>query len=185
VFQSFLELGFEHILDPNGLDHVLFIIVLTVPYLLKDWKKVILLATAFTLGHSLTLALASLNIVRIDSSLIEILIAVSIFITALNNLMQKPGTNMTRAYMMASFFGLIHGLGFSNFFRSIMSKDEILLPLFAFNLGVELAQIVIVLMLLIVNYLLIEKLKLKHRIWIWGLSLLVMAWSCQMIFERI
>ena len=185
MFKSYLGLGFEHILDPNGLDHVLFIIVLTVPYLIKDWKKVILLATAFTVGHSLTLALASLNIISVNSRMIEILIAVSICLTALNNLLPKQDNSMSRAYIMASFFGLIHGMGFSNFFRSIMGKDDIILPLFAFNIGVELAQIVIVLIVLIVNWILIEKLKHNHKYWTWGMSSVIIFWSIKMILERI
>jgi len=184
MFKSYLTLGFEHILDPNGLDHVLFILVLTVGFLLKDWKKVILLATAFTLGHSLTLALSALDLISLDPRMIEILIAASILITAANNLVVKSHDKMYRAYLVASFFGLIHGMGFSNFFKSILGKDAIIIPLFAFNLGVELAQLVIILFLLVLNYIIVTSLKIKHKYWINLLSIAVIIWSFKLILER-
>jgi len=185
MFSSYLKLGFEHILDPKGLDHVLFILVLAVPFLLKDWKKVVLLATAFTLGHSLTLALSSLNIIKVNSTMVEILIAVSIFITAVYNIIDVNKNRVSVKYPTALIFGLIHGMGFSNFFKSILGKDDIVLPLFAFNIGVELAQIIIVLITLMLSWLAVNVLKVKQKYWIYSISGIVLFWSLKMIVERI
>jgi hypothetical protein len=185
MFTSYLKLGFEHILDPNGLDHVLFILVLTVPFFLKDWKKVVLLATAFTIGHSLTLALASSNIIKVNSAMVEILIAVTIFITAVFNIVEVNKNKVSVKYATALIFGLIHGMGFSNFFKTILGKDEILLPLFAFNIGVELAQIVIVLMTLVLGFISVQFFKIKQKYWVYGVSGIILLWALKMIIERI
>ncbi len=185
MFKSYFQLGIEHILDPNGLDHVLFIIVLAVPFLIKDWKKVVILATAFTIGHSLTLALSSLDVIKVNASMIEMLIAISIFLTAAYNIIFIRKEQITYRYSIACIFGLIHGMGFSNFFKSILGKDDILLPLLAFNLGVEAAQVIIVMGILLLAYIIVELLKLPQRIWISGLSGIVIILSIQMILERI
>jgi hypothetical protein len=185
MFESYLKLGVEHILDPNGLDHVLFIVVLTAPFLLKDWKKVILLATAFTLGHSLTLALAALDIIKLDSTLIEILIAVSICLTAVFNFLNTSVSKMSGRYTLAAFFGLIHGMGFSNFFKSILGKDDIVLPLLAFNIGVEVAQVIIVIVVLALSQIWVKLLRLSHSFWVSILSSAVFIWSLKLIIERL
>lgn len=183
---EYVKLGIEHILDLNGLDHVLFLVVLAIPFVLKSWKKVIILATAFTVGHSITLILSGLDIIRIDSNLVEILIVVSIFITAIYNLIQSNNKqkNLTR-YSAALFFGLIHGLGFSNFFRSIFGNDAILFPLFGFNLGVEVAQIIIVVGILLINKILIDFLKVPKKYWVNTVSVIIAIWSLKLILERI
>lgn len=185
MFSEYLKLGFEHILDPDGLDHVLFILVLAVPYFIKDWKHVVWLATAFTLGHSLTLALASLNLIKVNSQLIEILIALSILVTGILNIKDMKKKSFNIKYPLALIFGLIHGMGFSNFFKSILGKDDIVMPLLAFNIGVELAQIIIIAITLLLTFLLVAKLKIKHAHWITFVSLAVIALSLKMIFERI
>ncbi len=185
MFTSYLKLGFEHILDPNGLDHVLFILVLTVPFVLKDWKKVVLLATAFTFGHSLTLALASSDIIKVNSSMVEILIAVTIFITAVFNIVEFSKSKVSVKYTTALIFGLIHGMGFSNFFKSILGKDEIVWPLFAFNIGVELAQIVIVLLTLVLGFIAVRFFRVKQKYWVYGISGFILLWALKMVFERI
>ena len=120
-FSLYFSLGYEHILDPNGYDHVLFIIALCAVYLLRDWKKVLILITAFTIGHSITLALSTLQIVNIRADIIEFLIPLTIFITAMSNVLKRKSTISPRHvqsnYFYALFFGLIHGLGFSNYLR--------------------------------------------------------------------
>ena len=184
MFGQYLNLGFEHILDPNGLDHVLFIVILTAPYLLKDWKKVIVLATAFTVGHSLTLALSSLDFIKVNGQFVEICIALSILVTAIYNVIQS-GQQIKTRYIAALIFGLIHGLGFSNFFKAILAGDSILLPLLAFNLGVELAQIIIVIAVLLLAFLAVNKFKLQQKIWIMILSVPVLIWSVKMVLERL
>ncbi|MBT8188830.1 MAG: HupE/UreJ family protein [Bacteroidia bacterium] len=181
-----MELGFEHILDVNGLDHVLFLVVLTIMYTFREWKTVLLLATAFTIGHSITLAMSALNIITIDSRLIEILIAVSIFLTALIDLLPKPQSSSPGLmYGMALFFGFFHGMGFSNFFKTILGKDDITIPLLAFNIGVELAQIIVVFLCLLVNYLIIKYLGFKRKFWILLVSGSVAFWALTLILDRI
>ena len=155
MFKTYLELGTTHILDLAGLDHLLFLVALVITYSISQWRPVVILATAFTLGHSVTLALSSLDLIKVNSQWIEILIAVSIAYMAAYNL-YKPESrgNDKLKYASAMIFGLIHGMGFSNFFKSILGKDDLLLPLFAFNVGVELAQVAIVLVVLILSFLL-------------------------------
>ena len=159
--------------------------MLAIPYAFKSWKKVVLLATAFTLGHSLTLALSALKLISVNAQIIEILIAVTILITAVLNLRNKEESKMSLRYLMAVIFGLIHGLGFSNFFKSIVGPDAITVPLLAFNIGVELAQVIIVLMVLVASWILVEKLKIKHKYLIYAVSIIVAVMSLSMVIERI
>ena len=168
MFQIYLELGLEHIADVQGYDHILFVAMLCAVYTFKEWKQVLILVTAFTIGHSLTLALATLNIIRVSNAWVEFLIPVTIFVTAAGNMISgKPGHASTRIkYALALFFGLIHGLGFSNYLRSLLgTHDSILFPLLAFNIGVELGQILIVLCILTLMSLLLF-FKIKQRDWI-------------------
>lgn len=187
MFKTYLELGFTHILDPNGIDHILFLLVLTIPFLINDWKKVFILATAFTIGHSLTLALAALNIVSVNSQFVEIAIAISICMTALLNIWkpiyQSDGVDVKLHYAMALIFGLIHGLGFSNFFKTILGQGNIIKPLFYFNIGVECAQLIIVGFVLILSSF-ITKI-ISHKNWSYLISVLVFIWSLKMVWERI
>lgn len=160
-FVLYLQLGIRHILDINGLDHVLFIIALCSVYVLKDWKKVLILVTAFTLGHSVTLALSTFNIMLVRTEMIEFLITVTIFITAFVNLFKKQFVFQPKRiqanYLFALIFGLIHGFGFSNYLKSILGTDTgVVLQLFAFNVGIELGQIVVVIVFLCISYLLIN-----------------------------
>ena len=150
-FSTYLELGFDHISDIQGYDHMLFIITLCAVYAIKDWKKVLVLVTAFTVGHSVTLALSALNILRMDADLVELLIPITILVTAIHNVTayRSTGTTFQRQdwihYGLALGFGFIHGMGFSNFFRALMGPEEsIVAPLFAFNVGLELGQILVV-----------------------------------------
>lgn len=167
MFSVYLELGIDHIADLQGYDHILFVAMLCAVYTFKEWKRVLILITAFTIGHSLTLALATLNIIRVPTVWVEFLIPVTIFITATGNMITgNPGKAPARVkYTLAMFFGLIHGLGFSNFLRSLLGKhDSIAVPLLAFNIGVELGQILIVLCILILTALMLF-FKLKQRDW--------------------
>ena len=127
-FALYFDLGKEHILDTNGYDHILFVIALCIVYSLHEWKKVLILVTAFTLGHSVTLALSTLEIITVKAELIEFLIPVTIFITAASNIAGKANTptdgSMKLNYAYAAFFGLIHGMGFSNYLRAILGKSE-------------------------------------------------------------
>src|SRR5690606_30408879 len=125
-----------------------FIIALCAVYLFRDWKKVLILVTAFTIGHSLTLALATTGWIRVNSDVIEFLIPVTIALTAFFNIL-KPKPSKSRGiqtnYVFALFFGLIHGLGFSNYLRALLGRESSLFePLLAFNLGLEVGQLFIV-----------------------------------------
>ncbi len=170
IFQTYLSLGFHHISNLQSYDHILFIITLCAVYFFRHWKKVLILVTAFTIGHSLTLALATLNVIHVNSGFIEFLIPLTIFITALGNLFQKNEKFSSSLhlfkYFAALFFGLIHGLGFSNYLRSLLSNEnDMLTPLFAFNVGVELGQILIVLGFLSFAFLMVRFFRVKYREW--------------------
>lgn len=168
-FSLYFGLGKDHILDYlNGYDHILFVLALCAVYLVRDWKKILILVTAFTIGHSITLALATMNIISVSSELIEFLIPLTIFITSFSNLFKKEaGIEKERGqinYLFALFFGLIHGLGFSNFLRSLLGKEsEIVSPLLAFNLGLELGQIIVVILFMAVSFILVDLIKVSRR----------------------
>jgi hypothetical protein len=168
-FALYFGLGKDHILDyANGYDHILFVLALCAVYLIRDWKKILILVTAFTIGHSITLALATLNIISFSTEIIEFLIPLTIFITAVGNLFKKDQNSVGRViqinYFFALFFGLIHGLGFSNFLRALLGKTEnILSPLFAFNLGLEIGQIIVVILFLGLSFVLVDLLKVSRR----------------------
>ncbi len=172
-FNAFLKLGFLHITDLKGYDHILFILALCAIYKFSEWRKVAILVTAFTIGHSITLALSTLKIIKINSDIIEFLIPITILITCILNFFYKiperkpwkEKASNTR-YYMALFFGLIHGMGFSNYLRSLLGKEEsIIKPLFAFNFGLELGQLIIVLISLSFTYFLINIFKVKQQDW--------------------
>jgi ABC-type antimicrobial peptide transport system permease subunit len=153
-FGFYLREGFYHITDWKGYDHILFVMALCLPYFLKDWKQVLILITAFTIGHSVTLALSVFNKILIPSTWIEFLIPITIIITALENLFRNntQPKHVGFRYVAALLFGLIHGLGFSNYLRSMMGKSEnIITQLLAFNIGLELGQLLIVLAVLVVS----------------------------------
>ena len=176
MFNTYFQIGLKHISDLAAYDHILFIVVLCAVYYLQEWKKMLVLVTAFTIGHSITLALSSMNIINIDAALIEFLIPLTIFSTAFYNVTtNKSKSNIGTQnkfsyfyvkYLMAVFFGLIHGLGFSNYFKGLLGRESnIILPLFAFNIGIEVAQLFIVWIILYTSILASHLLKIKHRDW--------------------
>ncbi len=168
LFQTYFQLGLEHIADLNGYDHILFIIALCAVYRLAQWKEVLILVTAFTIGHSVTLALAALNVLVFPPDVIEFLIPVTIIATAIVNVLPKRTRDrkVQGNYWLALFFGFIHGLGFSNFFRSMLMEGESLVqPLLAFNVGVEVGQLFIVAIVLSVAYFVMNILKVQQRDW--------------------
>lgn len=184
MIEVYTKLGFEHILDPNGYDHILFVIALCAIYAIKDWRKVLILVTAFTIGHSLTLALSSLRIVTISSSLVETLIPVTIILTCIYNMIKGSvkDENSIVSYFLALGFGFIHGLGFSNFFKSLLGQEEdIVAPLFYFNVGVELGQIIVVILVLLLSYVVIDVLKIKQRYYNYALSSAILLWAIKMM----
>jgi len=169
-FWIFMEMGWDHILQRDGLDHKLFVIALAALYQLSDWKKVLILVTAFTIGHSITLALATLGILPFNIVLIEFLIPVTIFLTALSNLFRKEyriaTSKVQTNYILAIVFGLIHGLGFSNYLRSLLGTDHtIVSQLLAFNLGLEVGQVIIVAIFLVISFIFVDLIGIARRDW--------------------
>ncbi len=169
-FEFYLKLGFEHIADIAAYDHILFLVALCAVYRIEEWKKILILVTAFTIGHSITLVLVSLDIFSIPSNIIKFLIPLTIFLTALHNVLgaDKSDTTfkMKRNYAMALFFGMIHGMDFSNYFKAlIMDPSDIVVPLLGFNIGIELGQLLIVLFIVGIAFLFLNILKVKHREW--------------------
>jgi hypothetical protein len=184
----YFRLGWEHIISSNALDHQLFIAALAAIYLLKDWKQVLVLVTAFTIGHSLTLALSVTDVIRFPSNWVEFLIPVTIVITAFSNLFQKTFTpkSVRINYFLALFFGLVHGMGFANAIRFMMAKDQNLgWSLLGFNLGLEAGQIAVVLTMLLIAYVVVTIFKINRRDWVIFLSAAVFGLSLKMVLERI
>ena len=180
VFQTYLELGFRHICTPRAADHLTFLLALCAPYVLADWRRVLALVTSFTVGHSLTLALATLGMVAFRPALIEALIPVTIMVTALWNLRgsgpatSRPALRLRPVPVLAAApnalalgFGLIHGLGFSNYLRALLGPhSRPVQELLAFNVGVELGQVLIVAAILLLGALLLRGLGVQRRDWL-------------------
>jgi HupE / UreJ protein len=180
--------GWGHIISLDALDHQLFIVALAAIYVFKDWKKVLVLITAFTIGHSITLALSVFELIRVNDKWVEFLIPCTIVITAATNFFQvnKTQTTVQLNYFFALFFGLIHGLGFANTIRFMLAKDQTIgWSLFGFNIGLELGQLAIVSIILIWSYLIISKLKIKHAYWIYLLSAVTFTWAVKFALERL
>lgn len=187
-FIFFLQLGWEHIISADALDHQLFVIVLIAAFGIRDFRKILILITAFTIGHSITLALSSFDIIRINTSWVEFLIPLTIFITALENmiLFGKERTQIKLGYVLALLFGLIHGMGFANSARMMLAKEQsITLPLLGFNIGLELGQIVVVAVFLAVSWLVLRFMKLPQKYWVLGISVIIAGLSLKMVLERL
>ena len=188
-FTLYFNLGTEHILTWEALDHILFVAALCLRYLMKDWRKVVVLVTAFTIGHSITLALSAMGWVQVATRWIEFLIPLTIVATALNNLVQKPGqvehpARLPLIYFFALFFGLIHGLAFASSFLSLEGREGLLPHLLAFNLGIEAAQLLVVAIILVISFIFVQLLKIQRVWWVWGVSALVLLASLRMAYQR-
>ena len=187
-FFLYFSLGWEHILDWRGYDHILFVTAFCGIYSLQNWKRVLWSVTAFTVGHSLTLALSVFEQIRVSSTLIEFLIPVTILATALFNILvkkPKPATAKV-SYGLALVFGLIHGMGFSNYLKSLLGKStNIMAELFSFNLGLEAGQLVIVLVVLLLSWLVVSLFKAPQREWSLFLSSAIFGVAFTMALERL
>ena len=190
-FELYFVLGKDHILDyANGYDHILFVVALCAVYVIKDWKQILILVTAFTVGHSVTLALATLNIIKVSVSWIEFLIPLTIFTTAVSNLFRKEqmfaATAIQTNYILALFFGLIHGMGFSNYLKALLGKDQgIVLQLFAFNICLEVGQIIIVGIFLVVSFIAVNLAGADRRDWRMVISSAVAGIALILMKDRI
>ena len=181
-------MGLYHVLDFQAYDHILFLVVLAVIFSFNQSKKVLWLITLFTIGHTLTLALSTYNILKVDVKIVEFLIPITIFITGIFNIscVRKLSTKKGNLNLLFGlFFGLIHGLGFSNYFRMMVGRqDDKLLPLIEFALGIEFSQIIIVLAILIVGFFLQTYYRLSKRDWVLVTSSIVIGFSIPMMIER-
>lgn len=191
-FFQFLELGLSHIADLDGYDHILFIIVACAMFHIREWRKVLVLVTAFTLGHSLTLALAVLKWIQVDSDFVELLIPITILLTAVWNLLpfgKKQDENkgwFSFSHLIVLFFGLIHGLGFSNYLGMLLGRNEsIVIPLLGFNIGVELGQILIVFVFMLIAFVFLELLKVKMKYWTFAVSTFAILVSLHLIRQNL
>ena len=170
-FWIYFNIGLKHVLNVCAYDHVLFLLALTVPYEFKNWKKILILVSFFTLGHTLALFLSVFNVIAIKANIVEFLIPITILVTALYNIIfsgkSSKKNTITFIGIITVFFGIVHGLGFSNYFNSILpgKATDKLLPLFEFALGIEVAQIFVVILSLLLAYIIQTLFKFSKRDW--------------------
>lgn len=184
----YFDLGWHHIIAWDALDHLLFVLALSAVYLPGNWKQVLILVTAFTIGHSCTLVLSVYDMVRVNDKWVEFLIPCTIIITAGLNFLErdyKP-RSLRLNYFLALFFGLIHGLGFANAIRFMLADGQgVGWGLFGFNIGLEAGQVVVVFCILLFSFLVVSKAGLKRKWWVWSLSLAALSVAVKMAVERI
>lgn len=188
-FIFYFKMGLFHVLDIKAYDHILFLIVLAIVYQFKQWKKVLWLVTLFTIGHSITLALSAYGVLNVRADLVEFLIPLTIFITGLMNVLTAKKASVGKEnqnLFFALFFGLIHGLGFSNYFKIMIGKtSDKLMPLLEFALGVEAAQVIIVGLILLIGSLVQSVFGVNRRDWILVGSSIVIGFAFQMMVDRV
>ena len=188
-FWIYFQIGLKHVLDIHAYDHVLFLIALAIPFTFKDWKRIVLLVTLFTIGHTMALLLSVFGIIAIKVNVVELLIPITILITAVFNLFtagkssKKESINLI--FFITLFFGIIHGLGFSNYFKSILGGDvnSKILPLSEFALGIEAAQIVVVFVVLILSYIVQTVFRFSKRDWTLVMSAFIIGVLIPLIIQ--
>ena len=186
-FVFYFKIGWEHIINWSAVDHLFFIAALAAIYMLKDWRQVLILITAFTIGHAITLVLSAKNIIEVNNRLIEFLIPCTIVITAVFNLFLKNFTprSIRINYFLALFFGLIHGLAFAQTLKWMIAGDQNFWTAWlSFSVGLELGQILVVLIILLLAQILVGYLKLNRRYWVTIVSVLVLGLALKMAIER-
>jgi hypothetical protein len=192
MFWVFLNLGIHHILSFQAYDHILFVTLLTIVYRPRQWKIVLALVTAFTLGHTASLAIATLGNLSIQRSLVEWLIVVTILFTAVEVLFSREtedqrmfGFKYGIKYFFAMLFGLIHGLGFASYLQALLGREgNVIVPLLSFNIGVELGQWVVVVFVMILTYVSVSIIHLKSGIWHRVVSILGIVISLVLLITR-
>ena len=189
IFQTYLQLGFQHILNWQAIDHLLFILAITCIFTWADIKHLLWLVTAFTIGHSITLALATIGWLNVNPTWIEFLIPCTILLSAFQNLNfkdKKRRNNSKSAYLTVLFFGLIHGLGFSNYLQSLLGKESsIFSPLLAFNMGLELGQLIVVSLILMLTTAFMSFTRIKRIHYVYVISGIIIGLVLPMLLERI
>ncbi|EJL59523.1 HupE/UreJ family protein [Flavobacterium sp. CF136] len=188
-FWIYFQIGLKHVLDIHAYDHVLFLIALTIPYAFKDWKRILLLISVFTIGHTLALLLSVFGIIAIKVNIVEFLIPITILITAFFHLFTagkaSKNESINLIFFVTLFFGIIHGLGFSNYFKTILggSPTSKLLPLGEFALGIETAQLIVVFVVLIISYIVQTIFRFSKRDWALVMSAFIIGVVIPMIVE--
>jgi hypothetical protein len=183
----YFKMGWEHIISLDAFDHQLFVIALTILFTFREWKQVLILVTAFTIGHSITLALSTLNILVLPDNIVEFLIPLTIVITAAANIFRRSyeRTSLKLNYVFALFFGLVHGLGFANVLKFMLASDQSLgWSLLFFNLGLEVGQIVVVALILAIIHLLLHYLKVNRKYLIIIVSAMVVVIALKISIDR-
>nr|WP_315195092.1 HupE/UreJ family protein [uncultured Flavobacterium sp.] len=189
-FLIYFQIGLKHVLNIHAYDHVLFLIALSVPFLFNDWKRILLLVTIFTLGHTAALFLSVFEIISVKVNVIELLIPITILITAFYNLFTAGKTSkngsVNLVFIITLFFGIIHGLGFSNYFKTLLggSAASKLLPMCEFALGIEAAQITVVIVVLILSYIVQTVFRFSKRDWALVMSAFIIGVVLPMILEN-
>ena len=186
-FVFYFKIGWEHIINKSALDHIFFIAALAAIYMLKDWRQVLILVTAFTIGHAITLILSAKNVINVDSAVVEFLIPCTIVFTAISNLFLKTFTpkSIRINYFLALFFGLIHGLAFAQTLKWILAEDQsFIVAWLSFSVGLELGQILVVLLILLLAQVFVGFLKLNRRYWTMIVSIVVFILALQMAIVR-
>ena len=189
-FWIYFQIGLKHVLDINAYDHVLFLMALAIPYSFKDWKRILLLVSLFTLGHTVALVLSVFEIVTVKAHIVELLILVTILLTAVFNLFNSgksaKNNKVSMVFFTTLFFGVIHGLGFSNYFKTILGGSALskILPLAEFALGIEGAQIAVVFAILILSYIAQTVFRFSKRDWTLVMSAFVIGVVVPMIIEN-
>lgn len=187
-FNFYFTIGWQHILSINALDHLLFLVALTAIYVFKEWKQILILITAFTIGHTATLVLSVLDKVRFATNWVEFLIPCTIIFTALFNIVQrkKSVASFHLNYFLALLFGLVHGMGFANSIRFMLDDNQNMgVSLLGFNLGIELGQTVVVALILLIATLMFSIFKISRQTWIIVLSVASGAMALKLAFERL
>ena len=180
--------GLQHILDFNGYDHICYVTALTVLFPVQEWKKLLVLVTAFTIGHSLTLALSVLNFISPPQKIIECLIPITIIATCVYNLIsvKNPPKGVSFNYVLALIFGFIHGMGFSYLLKSLLGKEEsIMAPLFSFNIGLEAGQLVIVACVLLISVFLQAFTNVQRKQYVLIVSSAVLVIAIMLLVQRL
>jgi hypothetical protein len=186
-FWFYIELGLHHVLNLGAYDHLLFLSALAIPFTFKSWRKVLLLATVFTIAHCSSLFLAVYDVVAMNIGLVEFLIPVTIVLTALFNLTYVKGKQADRSVLWqvlaTAFFGFIHGFGFSNYFKMLVAGEvEKVTPLLGFAAGIEISQVLIVLSILILTFLFLSVLKIKQELYVKIASYLIILITIPLLF---
>ncbi len=185
-FKLYFATGWEHIISLDAIDHLLFIFALGAIYSIKHIKQVAILVTAFTIGHSITLALSTFDVIQFNSNWVEFLIPVTICLTAATNIIKRTLNNISIHYGIALCFGLIHGMGFANTIRFMLAKGQaITIPLFSFNLGLEVGQLIVVFVILGLHWFFVEGNRLQRKYWVASISIFTFFWGAWLAWQRI